>query len=529
MPIPSSRSAAALVETIRSLLAKRGLSLADVARMSRSGAPYGRHHHVPHNLYDVIRKRKFSPSLYQIAALSLLSGYRFADWLLLFGFSLDDVPRLQVLFPALRTVEIDPRIYHSRDRIPAFRDLKTGALDAPLTPLSQWLSMTGASHAEANSPGAKLPFRFFKIGSRDAFAFPDLLPGSIVRVNSSSKQHLELPDAKKARQNLFLVEHGSGFVCARLFRPAPSRILLCAKHLPYSSAELEMGTQAALVGAADLEFRRTAKAADPVVPKSFGGYWKPLALPAALPPGDVGEFIRRARKRSGLSFREASKRTRVIARMLRDARYFCAPGSLSDYETWKTPPRHFQKLISICAVYFASAAECLEAAGVPLVSPGGTPMPDRFLDDSEPARKRNIPTGQSNFVTGLRRRFREIPYFLLRAMPAFFGLPDLSVRDIFWSGGVDRFHHPYLKGAVFLVVDRKRKTPRSALACPKWAQPLYVFLRRGGSYVCGSCVRVNGLLVIQPCMAGQPKLLRLRNRADAETVGQIVGIIRRLP
>jgi transcriptional regulator with XRE-family HTH domain len=290
-----------------------------------------------------------------------------------------------------------------------------------------------------------------------------------------------------------------------------------------------MGTQAALVGTADLEFRRTAKTDDPVVPKHFGGYWKPLALPATLPAGNVGEFIQRARKRSGLSFREASKRTRVIARMLRDARYFCSPGSLSDYETWKTPPRHIHKLISICAVYFASAAECLEAAGVPLNSPGGIPMPDRFMDDSEPARKFNLPTGQSLFQTELARRFQEIPYFLLRAMPAYFGLPDMSVRDIFWSGGMDSFHHPYLKTAVFLVVDRKKKIPRSSLACPKWAQPLYVFLRRDGSYLCGSCLRVDGSLVIQPCMANLPKLLRLRNRTDAEIVGQVVGIIRRLP
>jgi hypothetical protein len=290
-----------------------------------------------------------------------------------------------------------------------------------------------------------------------------------------------------------------------------------------------MGTQAALVGIVEVEFRRTTKTDDPVVPKSFGGYWKPLPLPATLPAGNVGEFIRRARKRSGLSFREASKRTRVVARLLCDPRYFCAPGSLSDYETWKTPPRHIHKLISICAVYFASAAECLDAAGVPLVTSGGIPMPDRFLDNSEPTSKLNIPTAQSHFVTELGRRFQEIPYFLMDAMPSYFGLPDLSVRDIFWSGGADRLRHPYLKDAAFLVVDRKKKIPRSSLARPKWAQPLYVFLRRDGSYLCGSCVRVNGLLVIQPCMAGLPKLLRLRNRADAEIVGQIVGIVRRLP
>lgn len=497
--------------------------------MSRSGAPYGPLHHVPHNLYGVIRKRQFSPSLYQIAALSLLSGYRFVDWLRLFGFSLRDVLRFQIFFPALRTVELDAGIYHSHDRIPMFQDLAPGVFDAPLTPLGQWLSSARSRPADAISRATRLPFRFVKIGSRDAFSFPDLLPGSIVRVNPSSKRHLKIPYGKTAGKNLFLVEHGRGYLCSRIFRPERNRILLCSKHLPYSSAELELGTQVALVGTADMEFRRTAKSENPVVPRSLGGYWKPLALPPGLPTGNVGEFIRRARRRSGLSFREASKRTRVIARILRDARYFCAPGSLSDYETWKTPPRHVHKLISICAAYYASAAECLEAAGVPLASAGELPMPPHFLGDSEPEGKIDIAASQSLFMTELARRFRELPYFLFGVMPSFFGMPDLSIRDIFWSGGMECFIHPYLKGAVFLVVDRKKKVPRSSLTCPKWAQPLYVFLRRDGSYVCGSCVRMNGILAIQPFTAGLPKLLRLRNRTDAEVVGQIVGIVRRLP
>jgi transcriptional regulator with XRE-family HTH domain len=529
MPTPSSRSASALVEIIRLLLAQRGLSLADVARMSRSGAPYGPLHHVPHNLYDVIRRRQFSPSLYQIATLSLLSGYRFGDWLRLFGFSLGDVLRFQIFFPALRTVELDGEIYYPGDRIPMFQDLAPGVFDAPLTPLGQWLSSARIRSADAVSRAAKPSFRFVKIGSRDAFAFPDLLPGSIVRVNASFKRHAKFPNGKTAGENLFLVEHGGGYVCSRIFRPAGNRILLCSKHLPYSSAELELGTQVALVGTADMEFRRTAKSENPVVPRSLGGYWKPLFLPPGLPAGNVGEFIRRARRRSGLSFREASKRTRVIARVLRDARYFCAPGSLSDYETWKTPPRHVHKLISICAVYYASAAECLEAAGVSLASAGELPMPPHFLGDTEPDSKAGIAASRSLFVTELARRFHKLPYFLFGVMPSFFGMPDLSIRDIFWSGGVERFIHPYLKGAVFLVVDRKKKIPRSSLACPKWAQPLYVFLRRDGSYLCGSCVRTNGILAIQPFTAGLPKLLRLRNRTDAEVVGQVVGIVRRLP
>jgi hypothetical protein len=97
-------SRGALAERIRSILALRGLSLADVSRALRSLVRGNRLFFVPHNFYSSLRKQSFSPRLQQLLALSTVSGYRLIDWLGVFGFSLDDVPRFQVSFPALRTV-----------------------------------------------------------------------------------------------------------------------------------------------------------------------------------------------------------------------------------------------------------------------------------------------------------------------------------------------------------------------------------------------------------------------------------------
>jgi hypothetical protein len=155
-------------------------------------------------------------------------------------------------------------------------------------------------------------------------------------------------------------------------------------------------------------------------------------------------------------------------------------------------------------------------------------MPRDLLEGPEQIQETHTAPPSSKCLQEIERRFHNLPYFLHRAMPAFFGIPDLSIRDVFWSGGVERFVQPYLDGAAFLVVDRRKKKPRSSLSCPKWAQPLYVFLQRDGRYLCGSCSRLNGVLMIRPCVAGMPKLLRLRNRTDAEVVGQVVGIVRRL-
>ncbi len=502
--------------------------MADVCRKTRSNPPYSSFHHIPHNLYDAIRRRQFTPSIYQVAALSLLSGYRFVDWLELFGVSLDDVPRFQALFPALRTVELDARIYQPRTTVPWFRDVALPSFSTALIPLTRWLLPARPRQVGSLDLTEKSSFRFVKIGFQDAFAFPDLLPGSIVRVKPLDATPNEIHAETKSTKKLFLVEHRRGLICSRIYRAAPEQVVLCSRQLPYAPAELQQGSQAILLGTVDVEIRRIANTETPMVPKNLGSYWKALPLPPLLPLHDVGEFIRRARQRSGLSFREASERTRRIAKSLRDARYFCAPGSLSDFETRKSPPRHVQKLISICAAYFASAADFLEMAGVQLGGLNQLSMPVHFLGREEPDKRIEPPSASFECLRKFKRRFRQLPYFLHRAMPAFFGVAELSVRDIFWAAGMQRFVHPYLRGAEFLVVDRRKKRPRSSLSSPKWGQPLYVLLLRDGSYLCGSCTQVNGVLIVRQCAAGMPKQLQLRNRTDAEVIGQVVGIVRRL-
>jgi hypothetical protein len=525
MPTSSRKSASLLVHKIRSLLAARGLFLADVSRKSRLG-PYQPHHHIPHNLYDAIRRRQFSPSIYQIAALSLLSGYQFVDWLELFGFSLDNVSCFQASFLAFRTVELDARIYHPRAKILWLRDVAPASFSAALVPLSQWLSPAEPRPADSLDSNRNTAFRFVKIGFQDAFAFPDLLPGSIVRVKPLGAAQLEIPAGNTPGKRLFLVEHDRGLVCSQIYRVAHNQIALCSRSLPYAPVVLDQGTQATVLGLADVEIRRTVKIKRPVVPARLAGYRLPDALPPRLPARDVGGFLQRARKRAGLSFREASARTKTVAQILRDSRYFCAPGSLSDHETRSTAPRHIHKLISICAVYFASVEGFLKAAGIELDGLGRLPMPVEFLERPASRTRSKTPSRSSETMNKLIERFQELPYFLHGAMPHFFSKPDLSVRDVFWAGGVECFTHPCLLNADFLVVDRRTKKARPSLACPKWAQPLYLFLRRDGTYLCGSYSKLNGILVIHPAIAGLPKLLRLRDRADVEVVGQIVGIVR---
>jgi len=516
-------TSSALVEKIRELLGSRGLSLADVSRSSEPALSKPHFSHIPHNLYDGIRKRQFSPSLQQLAALSALSNYRFVDWLELFGLRLDEISRFQLAFPPPCTVLLESRTFETPLYLPSFREVAPFMPSEALAPLSHWLAITGLSRVAPPPSSEEQSFLFVKIGLRDALAFPDLLPGSVVRV---SRVFCDPALERKPADRLVLVRHGRSFTCARIQTAAANRIVLCPTQLPFAPMEFELNRQATILGTADLEFRPLASFKRPVVPPARDTH-QPEVTPASWQ--SVGQLIRQARQCSGLSFREASARMRLVARLLADARYFCAPSTLSDYETDERPPRHIHKLISICAVYFASVEGILRAVGISLPDLGQLPMPSGILRDKKSSPSFATEPIPSLFLAELKRRFREAPYFLLGGLPSLFGLPGISVRDIFWCGVNSSFVHPSLTGAIFLVVDRRKKTTRTLPSCPAWAQPLYVFLRREGGYLCGSCTQASGILSIRPATASFPRLLRLRNRSEAEVIGQVAGVVRRLP
>jgi hypothetical protein len=526
MPASPARSYPALPDRIRSILATRGLSLADVSRSSRSLAFDNRLHHIPHNFYSAFRNRLFSPSIYQVLSLSIFSGYRLVDWLAVFGFSLDDASHFQISFPALRTVELDSRVYQAGALIAWFCDLQEPDFEAPLVPLSRWLTATTPRRFDSLSVERNSSYRYLKIGLQDAFAFPELLPGSVVRVKRLPNAFKRMPVGKTADGSLFLVEHSGGLLCSRLCRSERRKVVLCSRHLPYAPVELVTGTEALVSGVVDLEIRPLGGVEKPVVPARLGRFWVPGLLTRPSRKRNFGELIRRARILSGFSFREASARTKLIARKLEDRRYYCAAGSLSDCETRQLPPRHIHKLISICATYFGSAETFLEASGVSLHKAGKLPMPPEFLD--APVRDAHSTVKPSHFLSEMERRFGELPFFLHNSLSSLFRLPDISVRDVFWVAGTTGGVHPYFAGAFLLAVDRKQKIPRPSLSRPKWAQPVFVLQRRDGSHLCGFCSLQNGVLIVRSCLAGLPKLLRLRNRIDAEVVGRVVGVVRRL-
>src|SRR5580704_17979879 len=116
MDFPANRRA----HRVRKILSARGLSFYRASQLSveifgRSSAFY-----LPPNLYHRLAASMATPSIYQLFALSRITGYRLSSWLAVFGFDLDVIFQLPVLIPRRRTVILDSYVYDSDAWIPWF-------------------------------------------------------------------------------------------------------------------------------------------------------------------------------------------------------------------------------------------------------------------------------------------------------------------------------------------------------------------------------------------------------------------------
>jgi hypothetical protein len=520
-----------LVERVKGNLARKGLTLYQVSRKTR--ALYGRSspYFIPHNLYYDLGLGTFSPSLHQLFALSSISGYRLNDWLRVFGFNPEDIARLQVLLPSSRTLLLDSSLADPESWVRWFRN-KRGNLQTPaIAPLGQLLDVAPPTRLDSISQATSNNFVYAKIGLEDALAFPDLLPGSIVRADTRlAKGMLPAPNGK-ARHRLFLIEHANGICCCRLQAVGKNRLLPLSTQLPYAQVELQLQQEVRILGVLDLEIRSLAKPEQPDVPRKLAEYWRPQALPPEHER--LGPLLRRTRLRLGLSFRDLSALSRRIATELGDEQYFTAPGSLSDYEALDTPPRHIHKAITLCAVYGLHFSTFLRSIGLHLDQAGKDPIPDNLVPRKPPTGFHRNSTeagapGENGFLEQLMNRLEDVPFFLRESLASLSDMTTLSLHDFFWVGGEQNALHPLLVNGLLVVVNRHRKKPAHFRSKPQWQQPLYILLRRDGTYMCACCSLESGSLVIHPYSPDYQRPERLRNHQDAEVVGEIVTIARTL-
>jgi len=393
---------------------------------------------------------------------------------------------------------------------------------ASLCPLNEWVRLgPPRGHASASENGSAKHL-YARIGSKDALAFPDILPGSIVRIAKINEaQFRGTPPGRLS--GLFLVEHAHGLVCTRLHVVGRRRLVLSPTHLPFAQVELELGKEARVLGMVDYELRSSSFLIPSGVSRRLYRFWIPKPLASQTPDTPLNDLLRSARHRSALTIREASAKTGLIADTLRNSEFFCAPGALSDYEAQTETPRHVHKILSLCILYSLSLWEILAAAGLPLSQTGTCIIPDELVGRVVPrVRASEEPKPAPSIVP-----LAEFPYSFGQIAAEYFGMQDLSMRDLFWFVPSPQSFHPYLADANVLIVDRRKKRIVAQPQAPLWAQPLYVLLGRENKYICTSCVRDGKTLTLRPFANGFDRPLRLKREEEIEVIGRVIGILRR--
>jgi hypothetical protein len=519
----------------RQILSTRGLTLYEVSQRSAEVFGHSSRYYIPQHFCYNLSVASFRPDIHQFLALSRITNYRVCDWLSVFGFHLDDIPRLRLLGPWPRTVVLDSSVYDQNAWIPWFAQRLRNAPSSSIAPLARILSRGTLKRAKELLASNRASFLYAKVGRGENFAFPALVPGSIIRVDTRHVDNTLSSLGVTPSRQVFLVEHGLLFKLGHLRRTSKHRIALCSSQFPFAQIALTLNPEVRIHGVVDAEIR-------PVLNKPTCGVETSLAnvrrqaSPVSDSPNSLNLLIRSSRIKTGFSFRQASAVSRWIADLLVDPLYFTAIGTLSDYETISVPPRHIQKIISLCILYGIRFWDFLRASNLQVEPLAGDPIPDELISgpgarplhrshqdrDGEESHKM-----ESSFLPALINQWEELPLFIKDALDSISGLKSFSLSDVFWVGGDPHPIHPYLLNASLLAVNRRAKRPPKSPEKTFWQQPLYVAIRRNGSYLCGACTLEEGQLVVYPytdssLLAGPPRI------EDAEVVGQVTAVLRRL-
>jgi hypothetical protein len=524
-------------DRVRQILSMRGLTLYQVSQRSAKLFGPSSAYYIPQRLYQELASDALSPNIHQLITFSRVSNYRLCDWLAVFGFRLDNIPKFQLQVPWRRTVLLDSSVYDEDQWIPWFVERPSEFLLPGIAPLGQVLKLGPPRRASELLALNKRRFLYAKVGSENTFAYPDLMPGSIARIDVRRTPDPLPTLGPSTSKSIFLVENGLFLHCGHLRSTGTNRIILCSTHFPFAQVELALGRSVKILGMVDAEIR-------PVVPRLASEVALGRATAAKVdvatiagPRADLQQLLRMSRMRVGLSFREASVMSQRIARELGDEMYFAAPGTLSDYENLASPLRHVQKIISLCILYCIDFWNFLRAASLPVDSLGHDPLPDELIGRIGSPRNEipvevvgpsHVHAQERGFLPTLIDQWEELPLFIKGALPAISRLKDISLSDIFWVGANKHPTHPCLAGAALVAVNRRLKTPLQSTVPTVWEQPLYMVLKRDGTYLCGTCVLQHGVLIIRPQSEQAYSPIELRNRIDAEVIGQVTVTLRRL-
>ncbi len=300
-----------------------------------------------------------TPHVCQIAALSVVTPHRFTDWMTAFGFDLAQIPRLQVRLHRERTVLVTPVETDTDSRTTAACPVARTdtSLLFPATPLS----------------GVAERYLYAKIGTADNPTFPELLPGSIVRIDTRNKSFVDF-SADANSGPIYLVERVGGLTCCRVKRLDDRHILLLSRQSAQSLFPLRLDEEARILGRVDTELR-LSQVPHISNPRVDSGTTTSLLRRDSQSVPKLCALLQTSRERSGLTFRSAHDISVSVAQALHDKHYAISIGLLCDYETIDTPPRHTAKIMTLCILYGIDFFHYLNCANIQYDNSRKSPWP----------------------------------------------------------------------------------------------------------------------------------------------------------
>lgn len=512
---------------MRAVFASRNLTLHQVSVQSEllygTGSPFC----IPHTLYHSLESsRRFGPSLLQTCALSRITNYRIADWLAVLGIDPDRIASLEASLPLRRTRLVDTAFGRSD-----FMVCEAGRRPLPARPGGAvpvgWLLGSGKQVSRTSDIGEKQHSHFARIGAEDAFAFPELVPGSIVRVIPTKIPECDFDGSGPPR--LLLIEHEQGLCCARFHVSGGEIIHAATSELSYAPITFQIPREARILGTVDMEIRWMHRFENPHVPAEFATYRQPRTLNRTS--SGPGALVRRARARAGLTLGEASRLSRRISFTLGNQQYAIAESTLSEYEAQDLPPRHLEKVITLCLVYGIGLADFVAASETPSELLGNEAIPAHLLPESHNAladgcQQRLAGCDDPGDCVPLLPHPGDLPWFLQTALADLSGIQRPSVRDFFLLSGDQPFLPPHTQGSWLALVNRRKRKPVRLPSRTSWQQPAYLLLLRNGEYQCACCSAERENLVLYPASDSRRVPEQLRLGRDVEVVGQIVALAR---
>jgi hypothetical protein len=334
-----------------------------------------------------------TPSVCQIAALSVITSHRFTDWMTAFGFDLAQIPRLQVRLHRERTVLVTPFETDTN------RVFSRTIANCPA-------ARTSAPLRSAATPPDRTdePYLYAKIGTADNPTFPELLPGSIVRVVTRNKGFASF-STDSNNGPIYLVERVGGLTCCRVKRLDDRHILLLSRQSAQSLFPLRLDEEARILGRVETELRPSQAPRVSAYTADSGMTTSLLRRTSENVP-KLCSLLQIFRERSGLTFRSAHDLSTSVAQALHDKHYAISIGLLSDYETIDTPPRHTAKIMTLCILYGIDFFQYLNCADIQYDDSWKLPMPTTTCTQNS-----NQPLA---WTTGQKRR-TDFPLSLVEA------------------------------------------------------------------------------------------------------------------